>query len=344
MSASPLSYPFDEPPDPGGTREIAPGIFWLRMPLPMGLNHINLWLIREVDGWTVVDAGIGSADVERVWLDVIAEVLAPLTVKRVICTHLHPDHVGMAGWLVERFGCQLWMTRLEYLTCRVLIADGSREPPAEALDFYAAMGFGQPLLDHYTSRFGAFRELIGSFPERYRAIEAGEEIELGGRHWRALIGRGHSPEHLCLHCPQLGLLISGDQILPRISSNVSVHPTEPDADPLSQWLASLAAIGRQVPAQTLVLPSHNEPFGGLHARLDQLIAMHEQRLGKLLEALGEPRTVVEVLPVLFHKPLSGDLLILAAGEAVAHLNCLMHRGQLVRTRNDSGVNLYRRSP
>ena len=342
MSGEDLSYPFGTAPYPGTTREIASGILWLRMPLPLGLDHINLWLLREADGWTVVDTGMRSAEVERVWLDVIDRVLAAWPVKRVICTHLHPDHVGMAGWLVERFDCSLWMTRLEYLTCRMLIADGLREPPPAVLRFYASMGLDQASLDHYKMRFGAFGTLTHAFPEAFRAIEPGDEIEIGGRCWRAVIGRGHSPEHLCLHCPELGLLISGDQILPRISSNVSVHPTEPDADPLSQWLTSLADIKQKIPAPTLVLPAHNEPFEGLHARLDQLIAMHEQRLEQLLAALSEPRRVVELLPVLFRRSLTGDLLIMGAGEAVAHLNCLVHRGLIVRAAGESGVNLYRR--
>jgi len=212
------------------------------------------------------------------------------------------------------------------------------------LRFYASMGLDEEFLEHYKARFGAFGKLTYAFPETFRAIEIDDEIEIGGRSWRAVIGRGHSPEHLCLHCEQLGLLIAGDQILPRISSNVSVHPTEPDADPLRQWLSSLTEIKRRIPEQTLVLPAHNEPFEGLHTRLDQLIAMHEQRLQELLAALTEPRSVVELLPVLFRRPLTGDLLIMGSGEAVAHLNCLLHRGLIGRAAGENGVNLYRRCP
>jgi glyoxylase-like metal-dependent hydrolase (beta-lactamase superfamily II) len=137
------------------------------------------------------------------------------------------------------------------------------------------------------------------------------------------------------------LLISGDQVLPKITSNVSVFPTEPDADPLKDWLESLASIRAAVPDDVLVLPAHNEPFYGLHAWIDQLIQGHERSLGRLLDALREPRTAVDVFSLLFRRPISGETLQMATGESLAHLNCLIQRGQVTRNLDDAGVAWYR---
>src|SRR6185437_16994219 len=203
---------------------------------------------------------------------------------------MHPDHIGMAGWLTRRFDCALWISRLEYLTCRTLVADTGREAPPDAVRFYRAAGWNDEALERYKARFGGFGKMVYALPDSYRRIVAGDEILIGGRLWRAVVGHGHSPEHVCLYCPQLRLLISGDQVLPRITSNVSVFPTEPDADPLTDWLQSLSAVALEVPDEVLVLPSHNEPFHGLHARIQQLIDGHEQALGRLRAALVEPKT------------------------------------------------------
>ena len=335
-----LTYPIQPAPEAGQTAEIAPGVHWLRMPLPFGISHINLWALREHDGWTLVDTGMQTPEVGSIWQDLFSGLMDSRPAERVICTHMHPDHVGMAGWLTDRFECRLWMTRLEYLTCRVLVADTGREAPAEALRFYATLGWSHEALEQYKVRFGGFGKLVYRLPDSYRRIEDGEELMIGERTWRAVVGRGHSPEHLSLYCEELALLISGDQVLPRISSNVSVFPTEPDADPLTDWLTSLASIKARVPDNVLVLPAHNEPFRGLHARIDQLIDTHESRLDRLQEALRTPASAVDTLNVLFRRKLSGDSLMMATGEAVAHLNCLMRRGRIGKDTDSSGVFRY----
>lgn len=340
-SPSELTYPLGAPPRAGEAVEVAPGILWLRMPLPLSLNHINLWALEDGDGWTLVDTGMQTDDIVAAWQTVLAVPMAGRPVKRVICTHMHPDHIGMAGWLTRRFDCPFWISRLEYLTCRTLVADTGREAPPDALRFYRAAGWDSESLERYKARFGTFGKMVYALPDSFRRISAGDEILIGGRIWRAVVGRGHSPEHVCLYCPELRLLISGDQVLPRISSNVSVFPTEPDADPLTDWLESLADIARRVPDDVLVLPSHNEPFHGLHARLQQLTDGHEESLQRLHDALAQPKTASQVFDLLFRRRVGGDLLAMATGESIAHLNCLMHRGQLARELDGSGVNWYR---
>ncbi len=336
-----LTYPLPRAPDPGDLLQVAPGVHWLRMPLPFALTHINLWALEDGEGWTLIDTGMQTPQIAAAWDKLLDGPMGKRPVHRVICTHMHPDHIGMAGWLTRRFGCPLWITRLEYVTCRMLVADTGREAPADALRFYQAAGWKSSELEQYKARFGSFGKLVYALPDSYRRVRDGDSLVIGAHRWRAVVGRGHSPEHLCLHCPQLGLMISGDQVLPRITSNVSVFPTEPDADPLSEWLDSLASIRASIPDEVLVLPSHNDPFRGLHARIGQLIDGHEQSLRRLLEALREPRTASDIFSLLFRRQVSGDMLIMATGESVAHLNCLMTRRLIERTQDACGLAWYR---
>jgi len=337
-----LTYPLGAAPGQGEAVEVAPGVLWLRMRLPMALNHINLWALEDGAGWTLVDTGMQTEETVAAWQAVLEGPLAGRPVKRVICTHMHPDHIGMAGWLTRRFDCPLWISRLEYLTCRTLVADTGREAPPDAIRFYRGAGWDSAALERYKARFGGFGKMVYALPDSYRRITAGDEVLIGDRAWRAVVGRGHSPEHVCLYCPQLGVLISGDQVLPRITPNVSVFPTEPDADPLTDWLESLAAIALAVPGEVLVLPSHNDPFHGLHARIQQLIDGHERALLRLTEALREPKTASEVFELLFRRRVDGEVLAMATGESIAHLNCLLRRGLISRETDATGVLWYRR--
>jgi len=339
-----MTYPFDAIPEPGQAVPVAPGVQWLRMPLPMaGLNHINVWALEDGEGWALADTGMQTPDTSAHWQRALAGPLLRRPVSRVICTHMHPDHIGMAGWLTRQYDCRLWTTRLEYVTCRMLVADTGREAPADAVRFYRAAGWDEEALAHYKARFGSFGKAVYALPDSYRRVVDGEELRIGGRAWRAVIGRGHSPEHLCLHCPELDVLIAGDQVLPRITSNVSVFPTEPDANPLGEWLESLAAIGQRIPDTVLVLPSHNEPFRGLHARLEALITGHEQRLVHVREELAAPRRAIDVFGVLFRRRVGIDMMIMATGESIAHLNCLIARDLAVRELDAAGVAWYRRT-
>jgi glyoxylase-like metal-dependent hydrolase (beta-lactamase superfamily II) len=333
-----LIYPLRSSPAAAEALEVAPGVLWLRMPLPMPPGHINVWALADGASWTIVDTGMHTPETAAAWQSAFSGPLLGRPVGRVICTHMHPDHIG---WLTRRFDRLLWITRLEYVTCRMLVADRGREAPADALRFYRAAGWDENAIADFKARFGGFGRHIHALPDSFRRIIDGEEIAIGGRIWRAVIGRGHSPEHLCLHCPALGLLISGDQVLPRITSNVSVFPTEPEADPLADWLASIRDIGARIPEDVLVLPSHGEPFRGLPARLGQLSALHEQMLGQLRDALSEPKRAIDVFEILFRRRVGLNVLALATGEALAHLNCLIHRGLAARALDAQGIAWYR---
>ena len=320
--------------------EVAEGVHWIRMRLPMQLNHINLWLLEDGDGWTAVDTGIRDETTADAWKRLFAGPMAGRPIKRVIVTHLHPDHIGLAGWLVRRFGVELWMTRTDYLMCRNLVADTGEEAPEEGIRFYRAAGFAEDALEAYKTRFGGFGRGVYRLPNAYRRIQEGERIEIGGRIWEIVVGRGHAPEHACLWCREENLFISGDQILPRISSNVSLFPTEPEANPLQDWLDSCAKLKALLPPDILVLPSHNEPFRGVNLRLQELIDGHETAMEKLLALCAEAKRAVDCFPALFRSRITSGNYLMATGESLAHLNCLRARGQLRRTVDDDGVDWY----
>ncbi|WP_415133582.1 MBL fold metallo-hydrolase [Ottowia sp.] len=345
--ADQLDYPLADAPGPGQSVEIAPGVLWLRMPMPFALTHINLWALRDGDGcWSVVDTGLHTVETTAAWR-MLLSAQGPLhgaRITRVLATHMHPDHVGMAGWLGRRFDCALWMTQLEYLNCRMLISDTGREAPADGVRFYQRAGWSEADQDNYRARFGGFGKMIHPLPDSFVRLSDGQSIRIGEQDWKVVVGRGHSPEHACLYCAQLGLFISGDQVLPRISSNVSVYPTEPGADPLADWLSTLDQIRLRVPDDVLVLPAHNEPFRGLHLRLSQLERGVLQGLDRLREQLRQPRRAIDVFGALFRRPIDDhQLFSLATGEALAHINYLLRRNEAVLHGLENGVAWYRLS-
>lgn len=344
MSAAPgadgLSYPFEGPPEAGHTLEVAPGVLWLRMPLPFRLDHINLYLLRDGDGWVVVDTGIRGHETLALWERVFERDLGGDPVRRVIVTHMHPDHAGQAGWLTRHCGVELWMTRTEFLTCKMLAGDGPNDVPQDAVDFYRRAGFDGHGLDLYKQRFGRFGAMIEALPAGYRRLRDRDRLAIDGHEWEVVVGRGHSPEHACLFCAERGILVSGDQVLPRISSNVSVFPTEPAANPLDEWLYSCRHLRERLPADALVLPSHNEPFHGLHERLDALVAGHLEGLRELHAMCATPRTVVDVFPALFRREVADEVLLLATGESLAHINFLLEHDALATEIDADGVAHY----
>jgi glyoxylase-like metal-dependent hydrolase (beta-lactamase superfamily II) len=342
VSGKGLNYPCGEPPEPGTIKQVAQGVFWVRMPLPFSLKWINLWLLRDGAGWTIVDTGIATEETRLHWRTILEAYLEGLPVTRVLITHMHPDHVGLAGWLTRKYDAQLWMSRLEYLTCRTLVADTGRDAPDVAIDFYRGAGWSEDALDTYRLRFGGFGKAVSRLPDSYRRISDGDVIEINGRPWHIVMGCGHSPEHACLFQPDLNVVISGDQILPRISSNVSVFPTEPAGDPLHDWIVSCQKLKAALPPDVLVLPAHNEPFVGAHRRLDDLIDNHESALTRLAAWIEQPKAVIECFSPLFKRTIGPDVLGMATGEAIAHLNCLIGRGLAKTSRRDDGVVLYER--
>jgi len=342
-----LIYPFPEAPEAGKSLEIAPGVLWIRMPMPFALDHVNLWAIADGDGWTVVDTGLRSTHSVDVWEALFADALGGRPVTRVIATHMHPDHLGLAGWMTRRFDCRFWCTRLEYLNCRVLMADTGREAPPEAIAFLRGAGWTDAALGGYRARFGNFGQRIHPLPDSYRRIRDGETFRIGEHEWEVVVGIGHSPEHACLWSRTLKLFISGDQVLPRISSNVSVHPMEPDANPMADWLDSLQMLRARVDNDVLVMPGHNLCFHGLHERLSALYDGQTTTLDRLRERLTSgPQRVVDVFSVLFKRAITESdvaTLGLATGEAQACLNYLRETGEATLHTDEAGIRWYTRA-
>ncbi len=218
-----LIYPFDAPPETGKALEVAPGVLWMRMPMPGKLDHINVWGLADEDGWAVVDTGLHTDETVAAWRSLFAMAQDERPLTRVLATHMHPDHIGMAGWLTRKFNCSLWMTRREYLNCRVLTADTGREAPAEGVNFFRQAGWSDAAIENYQTRFGNFGKRIYALPQSYRRIADGDEFKIGKNTWRVIVGTGHSPEHACFYCADLKLLISGDQVLPKISSRAEIE-------------------------------------------------------------------------------------------------------------------------
>lgn len=328
-----LDYPFGhDAPAPGTLMEVAEGVFWLRMPLPMAsLNHINLYVLDGGDSWTIVDTGLRFAAIHSLWEQILAGPLAGKPVAQVVATHFHPDHLGMAGWLCARTGARLFMSRTEYYFAAMLINGKLPEPPQEALDFYRRAGWSEADLATFRTRgWGNFAKAVHPLPLSFHRLKDGDTLTVGAGRWRVVTGSGHSPEHVCLVSDDAGVMISGDQVLPRITSNVSVTALEPEANALRDWLDSIGKL-RTLPADLLVLPAHGEPFRGLHTRLDQLVADHDRKLEALLQHCATPRTVVDCFEALFRKTVTVDDIMTATGEAMAHLNYLKYSGQVTES-------------
>jgi len=330
-----LRFPWPSAPAPGEIQEIAEGILWLRMPLPLKLDHINLYLLRDRSGWVVVDTGINTPRAREVWERVFSEELHGEPVVAVVCTHFHYDHSGLVYWLCERFACPLYITQGEYQAMAITPPEDTGTAQ-EFFQFHRRAGLDEAASDAILASVqgGDFKM---QRPDQYRRLREGALLHIGGRQWQVVIGAGHSPEHACLYCEADGVLLSGDQVLPRITSNVCVGVFEPDADPLRQWLDSIQRL-RAIPDKVLVLPAHELPFYGLHPRLTQLQQHHERHLEVLMAAIkGQPpMTAAALRPVLF-PAIKGDFdLLMALGETLAHLHFLLGQRRLVRT-HDGGV-------
>jgi glyoxylase-like metal-dependent hydrolase (beta-lactamase superfamily II) len=338
MSSS-LQYPWPDTPAPGSTLEVAPGVRWLSMPLPFQLDHINLWLLDDEGGPTVVDTGIGDPPTRALW-----EKILPRKINRVILTHYHPDHAGNAGWLCRRFGVELWTTQGEYLTAHAVRSSSAGYTSEAVLSVFQKNG-----LDAERSRAMAkmrgnnrYAEMVPDFPHSYRRIIEGDVLRIGGHDWRALIGHGHAPEHLSLYSEKLNTVIAGDMLLSTISTNVSVWSIDPEGDPLRLFLESLARY-RELPHDVLVLPSHGKPFRGAHARVEQLERHHRERFAELMESLRDPKSANDLLPVLFRRPLDAHHTFFAMGEAIAHLHYLYYAGKARRALGPDGIMRYARA-
>jgi glyoxylase-like metal-dependent hydrolase (beta-lactamase superfamily II) len=330
-----LTYPFGgAEPASGGTMQVAPGIDWVRLHIPGPLKHVNCWLLADGDGDALVDTGMNTAPARDAWKAVFAGPKAGVRITQMIGTHFHPDHIGLAGWMCDHHAAPLIMTRAEWLTARMLAADARDSVPPEMLAFWQGAGWDAAQIDHATAKgWAGFRKIITPLPLSYSRLEDGDTLTIGARDWQVVTGSGHSPEHACLLDEAGGILIAGDQVLPRISPNVSLGVTEPGADPLGEWFASIAKL-KTLPADLLVLPGHGDPFTGLHTRLDAMDREHRERLDELAVFLAEPRRAVDCFGRLFRRAIGPDVLGMATGEALAHLRRLEVERRAARETHD----------
>lgn len=332
-----LQYATESIPSPGEVLSIAPGIGWVRMPMPTALNHINLWLLADGAGWAQVDTGMATEETRQCW----EQLLPQHPLSRLIVTHLHPDHVGLASWLQEKTGAPLHMTLGEFTSAQLMRREIGAWAFASVKSFFRQHGADDALCAALDARAPAYSRGVPALPDTYTRIRHDDVLTIGEHDWRVIVGRGHSPEHASLYAASLGVLISGDMMLPRISTNIGAHPSTPDDDPLALFLESIDRL-RELPADTLVLPSHGKPFRGLHQRIDQLEAHHAERCQVLVDACGTPSTACELLPVLFSRPLfDAHQIFFALAEAIAHLNHLVARGRLARDIQQSVYHYHR---
>lgn len=341
---SQLSYAFgDTLPAPGALQEVVPGVYWLRMGLPFALDHINLWLLRDKAGWTIVDCGIANDATRGAWETIFSTGLDGLPVVRVIATHCHPDHVGLSDWLCSRWQAPLWMTTGDYGFARMMSASLPGVDGTAMLPHFQRHGLTDPaVLEQLKGRKSYYPTLVPAVPASYHRMQDGQVFAIGSHDWRVITGFGHSPEHASLYCANLRLLISGDMVLPRISTNVSVFAVEPEANPVQLYLDSLMKY-HELPDDTLVLPSHGKPFRGLHTRIGQLVEHHRERLAEVLVACATPRSAADIVPIMFRRALDAHQLTFAMGEALAHLHLLWLDGTLVRDCGEDGILRFRRT-
>lgn len=342
MSA-PITFPWNEPPNEGEAIELAEGALWMRLPLPMKLDHVNVYAFRDDDGWTIVDTGFDTSRTRRIWETLLAGPLAGAPVARVIVTHHHPDHVGLAGWFQRDHGAELITTRTAWLFARMLLLDEHMVPVDETLAYWRSAGMEVDVFEaRKAERPFNYVDIVADMPLGFKRIKAGDVIRFGGRSWDVRIGNGHAPEHATFWSRDCELVIGGDQLLATISPNLGVYATEPEADPVGDWLDSCEALAPFAEDSHLVLPGHKLPYRGLPTRMRQLVDNHHSALIRLRAYLETPRTAVECFPALYKRRIGAGEYGLALVEAMGHLNHLYRLGEVMRTRRSDGAWLWQR--
>ncbi|WP_282127458.1 MBL fold metallo-hydrolase [Roseobacter litoralis] len=338
-----LRYPWENPPEEGTATQVAPGVLWMRLPLPMKLDHVNIYALDEGDSWTVVDTGFASRRTKAIWRTLMDGPLQGKPITRVIVTHHHPDHVGLAGWLQSEFGAELLTTRTAWLFSRMLTLDEQAVPSDESIAFYQSAGMDPEVLARRrVERPFNFADVVAPMPLGFTRLKQGDVIEFGGRQWDIHTGNGHAPEHATFWSRDDNLVIAGDQILPSISPNIGVYATEPMADPIGDWLESCERFAAIARPDHLVLGGHKLPFTGLPMRLSQLIDNHQGALSRLLAFIDTPKAAGECFAPLFKRRIGDGEYGLALVEAVAHVSHLYQSGLATRTLRGDGAWVYQR--
>ncbi len=338
-----IEYPWPDPPAPGEAIEIAEGVLWMRLPLPMALDHVNVYALDDGEGWTLVDTGISSGKTRAIWQQLMSGPLAGKPVRRVLATHHHPDHVGNVGWFQSEHGAELLTSRTAWLFARMLTLDVQESWPQETLDFYQSAGMSAEVLNkRKADRPFNFADTVYPMPLGFTRVKQGDVLRAGERDWDVHMGNGHAPEHVTLWSRDDNLVLSGDQILSSISPNLGVYATEPMADPVSGWLEACERLEGLARADHLVLGGHKLPFTGLPLRMRQLIDNHHGALKRLLDNLDTPKAAADCFAPLFKRTIREGEYGLALVEAVAHMNHLYHIGSVTRTRRADGAWVYQR--
>lgn len=342
--ASQICYPFRKHPEPGKVLEVAEGIWWLSTPLPFRLRAINAFLVEEKEGWTIVDCGYGSRDARSQWESVWRDRMKDKPVTRIVVTHFHPDHMGNAGWFQEKWGVRPHMSETEWTFANLAAKGVHTGDFATRCAFYRKHGLPKEMIEKFLTEVTPYPLGVPSVPDSYSVLRDGDVICVNGRKWIVMIGYGHSPEHVCLYCDELGVMIAGDQILPDITPNVSAWHFEPDANPLEGFIRTMKRFRTALRRDTLVLPAHRRPFTGVHERFDELEYHHQRRLSEIMAATGPAGiTSGDLIPLLFSGELDGHQISFGMHEALAHLNFLMYQGRLVRRTDVDGFVRYFKS-
>lgn len=329
-----VEYPWDTPPSTAKTQEVAAGIHWLRLPLPIKLNHINVYLLEDDDGLVIFDTGFNTAELREIWQVVLQQHKLGAR-PRILCSHYHPDHFGLVGHLCKTHNCELIMAQTEWLIARLLSSLDTQQSLDMQLAFYQLNGMHEQALSRHADRGDQFCKSTSGTPASYTRIQHGDNLRIGGREWQVITAPGHTPEQVCLHCPEDKLLLSADHILPRITPNTSVFAYNPGTNPLADFIDSFGAF-RHIDESTLVLPCHDMPFHGVQKRIDQLVAHHEERLEALRALCQQPKHAYELIEPMFSRAMDPHQEMFALGEILAHLRLLEARGQ-TRSSLDQGV-------
>jgi len=335
-----INYPLGKTPQEFELINVTKNVFWMRMPLPFSLNHINIWLIEEIDSWTIIDSGLNLESNKDYWQQVITTKFKNKPIKQIVCTHMHPDHIGLSGWLCEKYGAELRMSKGEYDGCKAIMSTAEQSDYAFEYEFYHNNGADNDQVKLYDNYIGMYRKYVYPISSKNKTLVAGELLTLGEYEWCVVIGSGHSPEHVCLWCEELNIFISGDQILPTISSNISVHPSEPNANPLENWLNSCKYLKELLNDTVLVLPSHGKPFIEVEKRLGEQIVEIENDLQKLAVFCKKPKKVTHGFEVLFRSNITNHNFMMACGESRAHYNYLTQKNILQTYVDNDNVNWY----